>query len=79
MGRHESGPRGRRVRPGGAAPALWFSPPRAHAADAMSAQGPEHEPDEAAASRYDALFDVYRELYPRTAELHRKLDDARDA
>ena len=62
-----------------AAAAIEWYDSIADAADAMSAQGPEHEPDEAAASRYDALFDVYRELYPRTAELHRKLDDARDA
>ncbi|HEX4626281.1 MAG TPA: FGGY-family carbohydrate kinase [Solirubrobacteraceae bacterium] len=56
----------------------WFDS-IADAAEAMAQQGASHEPDEATAGRYDALFEVYRELYPRTAELHRALDDAREA
>jgi len=56
----------------------WFDS-IADAAEAMSQNGAPHEPDEATTGRYDALFEVYRELYPRTAELHRALDDARDA
>ena len=40
------------------------------AADAMTGTGARHEPDEAAAARYDDLFGIYREIYPRTATLH---------
>jgi sugar (pentulose or hexulose) kinase len=46
------------------------------AADAMTGEGARHTPDEAAAARYDQLFAVYRELYPRTAPLHRALQRA---
>jgi xylulokinase len=45
----------------------------AAAAQAMTGEGARQEPDEAVAARYDELFAVYRELYPRTAELHRAL------
>ncbi len=40
------------------------------AADAMTGTGVHHEPDDAAAARYDELFGIYREIYPRTASLH---------
>jgi xylulokinase len=46
------------------------------AAQAMTGHGAEHDPTEAAAARYDELFAVYREIYPRTAALHRALQDA---
>jgi xylulokinase len=46
------------------------------AAEAMTGEGAQHEPSEETAARYDALFDVYRELYPRTAPLHRALQRA---
>jgi xylulokinase len=62
-----------------AAAAIGWYDSIAEAAAGMAAEGAGHEPDEGTASRYDAFFDVYRELYPRTAELHRALDEARDA
>ena len=46
------------------------------AAEAMSGVGARHTPDAAAAARYDELFAVYREIYPRTAPLHRALQRA---
>jgi xylulokinase len=46
------------------------------AADAMTGEGAEHAPSEATAARYDRLFAVYREIYPRTAALHRALQEA---
>jgi xylulokinase len=46
------------------------------AADAMTGTGARHTPNEAAAARYDELFAVYREIYPRTAPLHRALQRA---
>ena len=46
------------------------------AAEAMTGEGARHEPDEGTAARYDRLFGVYRELYPRTAPLHRALQRA---
>src|SRR5512132_178914 len=46
------------------------------AADAMTGEGAEHTPSEATAARYDQLFAVYREIYPRTAALHRALQEA---
>jgi xylulokinase len=46
------------------------------AAAAMTGEGAHHEPSEDTAGRYDALYDVYRELYPRTAPLHRALQRA---
>jgi sugar (pentulose or hexulose) kinase len=36
----------------------------------MTGTGARHTPDDAAAARYDELFGIYRELYPRTAALH---------
>jgi xylulokinase len=48
------------------------------AAEAMTGTGARHSPDEDAAARYDELFAVYRELYPRTAPLHRALQRALD-
>jgi xylulokinase len=46
------------------------------AADAMTGVGARHEPDRRTAERYDALFEIYRELYPRTAPLHAALQRA---
>jgi sugar (pentulose or hexulose) kinase len=46
------------------------------AAEAMTGTGAGHVPDEAAAARYDELFAIYREIYPRTAPLHRALQRA---
>jgi xylulokinase len=46
------------------------------AAEAMSGVGARHTPDAAAAARYDELFAVYREIYPRTAPLHQALQRA---
>jgi xylulokinase len=46
------------------------------AAQAMTGQGAEHHPTEATAAHYDELFAIYREIYPRTAALHRALQDA---
>jgi xylulokinase len=37
------------------------------AAAAMTGEGARHDPDERTAVVYDRLFEVYRELYPRTA------------
>src|SRR5919106_938065 len=48
------------------------------AADAMTGTGARHLPDESAAARYDELFAIYREIYPRTAPLHRALQRAFD-
>jgi sugar (pentulose or hexulose) kinase len=49
------------------------------AAETMSGVGARHTPDARAAARYDALFAVYREIYPRTAPLHESLQRALDA
>jgi xylulokinase len=46
------------------------------AAEAMSEVGVRHTPSASAAARYDELFAVYRELYPRTAPLHQALQRA---
>jgi xylulokinase len=46
------------------------------AADAMTGTGVRHSPDDAAAARYDELFAIYREIYPRTAALHGALQRA---
>ena len=46
------------------------------AAEAMTGTGVRHTPDAATAARYDELFAVYREIYPRTAPLHRALQRA---
>jgi sugar (pentulose or hexulose) kinase len=46
------------------------------AAQAMTGEGARHTPDESTAERYDELFAVYREIYPRTAPLHQALQDA---
>jgi xylulokinase len=53
----------------------WHSSLR-DAAQAMTGQGAEHNPNEATGARYDELFAVYREIYPRTAALHRALQEA---
>jgi xylulokinase len=58
-----------------AAAAGWHGSLR-EAAEAMTGEGARHTPDEDTAARYDALFAVYRELYPRTAPLHRALQRA---
>ena len=55
----------------------WHGSVRA-AAEAMTGEGARHLPSEATAARYDALFAVYREIYPRTAPLHRALQRALD-
>jgi xylulokinase len=46
------------------------------AAEAMSGVGARHTPSDSAAARYDELFAVYREIYPRTAPLHQALQRA---
>jgi sugar (pentulose or hexulose) kinase len=46
------------------------------AAEAMSGVGARHTPSASTAARYDELFAVYRELYPRTAPLHQALQRA---
>jgi xylulokinase len=45
-------------------------------AEAMSGVGARHTPSASAAARYDELFAVYREIYPRTAPLHQALQRA---
>jgi xylulokinase len=45
-------------------------------AEAMTGEGARHTPDESTAARYDELYAVYREIYPRTAPLHQALQDA---
>jgi hypothetical protein len=42
----------------------------------MSGTGARHAPDPSTAGRYDELFAVYREIYPRTASLHQALQRA---
>jgi xylulokinase len=59
-----------------AAAAVGWHASLPQAADAMTGSGASHVPDEAAAARYDELFAIYREIYPRTAPLHRALQDA---
>jgi hypothetical protein len=44
----------------------------------MSGVGARNTPDPTAAARYDDLFDVYRQIYPRTAPLHAALRRATD-
>src|ERR671931_395008 len=46
------------------------------AAEAMTGTGARPVPDEGPAARYDELFAIYREIYPRTAPLHRALQRA---
>ena len=46
------------------------------AVTAMTGEAAQHAPDEPTARRYDRLFEVYRELYPSTARLHRALQHA---
>jgi xylulokinase len=60
-----------------AAAAGWYGSVR-EAAEAMSGVGARHPPDASAAARYDELFVVYREIYPRTAPLHEALQRATD-
>ena len=43
---------------------------------AMSGVGARHTPSASTAARYDELFAVYREIYPRTAPLHQALQRA---
>jgi hypothetical protein len=45
----------------------------------MTGTGATHSPSEDTAARYDELFAIYREIYPRTAPLHRALQRAFDA
>lgn len=59
-----------------AAAAVGWYDSLAEAAAAMSGDGPRHEPDEQTAARYDRLFGVYREIYPRTEPLFGQLRDA---
>jgi xylulokinase len=42
-------------------------------AAAMTGTGARHEPQATTADRYDELYAIYRELYPRTAPLHAAL------
>src|ERR687888_293079 len=46
------------------------------AAEAMTGTGARHVPNEGDAARYDELFAIYREIYPRTAPLHGALQRA---
>src|SRR4051812_7390672 len=48
------------------------------AAEAMTGTGARHSPNDETAARYDELFAIYREIYPRTAPLHRALQRAFD-
>src|SRR4051812_7220647 len=48
------------------------------AAEAMTGTGARHMPNDETAARYDELFAIYREIYPRTAPLHRALQRAFD-
>jgi xylulokinase len=48
------------------------------AADAMTGTGARHSPNGETAARYDELFAIYREIYPRTAPLHLALHRAFD-
>ena len=59
-----------------AAAAVGWYASMPEAADAMTGSGMRHTPDEATAARYDELFAIYREIYPRTAELHGALQRA---
>ena len=59
-----------------AAAAIGWYDTIAQAAGAMSDESARHEPDERAAARYDHLFSVYREIYPRNRELFGELRDA---
>ena len=59
-----------------AAAAVGWYDSLAEAAAAMSGDGPRHEPDERTAARYDRLYAVYREIYPRTQPLFGQLRDA---
>ena len=53
----------------------WFDS-ISEAAEAMSGEGATYTPDERAAKRYEQLFDVYREIYPRVKELFPRLSAA---
>jgi xylulokinase len=59
--------------------ALGWHGSLAAAAEAMTGVGARHEPDPRTAERYAALFEIYRELYPRTATLHAALQRALEA
>jgi xylulokinase len=56
----------------------WHGGSLRAAAEAMTGEGARHVPNEAAAARYDELFAIYREIYPRTAPLHQALQRALD-
>jgi xylulokinase len=49
------------------------------AAEAMTGTDAHHVPNERDAARYDELFAIYREIYPRTAPLHGALQRAFEA
>lgn len=53
----------------------WYDGPR-EAAAAMSEEQRRYEPDPGAAARYDAIADVYRQIYPALAPLAEPLTDA---
>jgi xylulokinase len=59
-----------------AAAACGWHDSLAETAQRMSGVGAHHTPDASAAARYDELYAVYRELYPRTAPLHAALQRA---
>jgi xylulokinase len=59
-----------------AAAAVGWYDTIAEAASAMSSEGARHDPDERMAARYDRLFSVYREIYPRNEALFGELRDA---
>jgi xylulokinase len=54
----------------------WHDGSLLDAAESMSGVGARHTPSASAAARYDELFAVYREIYPRTAPLHQALQRA---
>jgi xylulokinase len=53
----------------------WFDS-IADAAETMSGEGASYEPDDRNVERYERLFDVYREIYPRVSTLFQRLDAA---
>jgi xylulokinase len=59
-----------------AAAAVGWHGSLVEAAEAMTGTGASHVPSEDAAARYDELFAIYREIYPRTAPLHKALQQA---
>jgi xylulokinase len=59
-----------------AAAAVGWQGSLLEAAEVMTGTGARHVPNDAHAARYDELFAIYREIYPRTAPLHRALQQA---